>query len=131
MTRPPPPPTSIPSDGTPPPPPPEDGAEAIERFFDRLNDWLDKPIRLRYLPLVAATSLLLDGAVVVALWRWFLVPAGLPPITLRVAIGADLVINLLHRGASAQRTVAGFIASTLVVPMLTLAAGALAARFLP
>ena len=38
---------------------------------------------------------ILEGAVLATLWGWFLVPLGLPVISIPVAVGLSVIVNLV------------------------------------
>lgn len=47
------------------------------------------------LPLLAAAAIMIDGYVVMHLWRWFLVPLGLPAITYLHAAGISMLVDYM------------------------------------
>lgn len=54
-------------------------------------------IIVRFLLMIGVVSVLcvLNGAVLKTMWGWFLVPLGLPPINVAMAVGIGTIVTLL------------------------------------
>ena len=82
--------------------------------------------------LLGPATALLDAWVIVKLWSWFMVPMGLSAITMRIPVAVDLMANLIIRPRSdGSMKWNDVVARVLFVPLVALAIGWCAARWLP
>lgn len=84
--------------------------------------------------LAIPTTVILDAWVIVRLWTWFVVPLGAVAITMRTAVGMDLIANLIHRPHTSMNgnvDWAAIFGRVVLLPLWALAVGAAALRWLP
>jgi len=90
------------------------------------------------IPILIATSALLNGWVLTKLWGWFIVPAfELPSLTLLPAIGIGLVVSLLtHQhvhndyGDDKAKALASALGAMILSPLMSLAIGYIVTLFM-
>jgi len=89
--------------------------------------WQDREVGLTVLLLAMLATVAIDAWAVVVLWRWFLVPAGMAAISMRTAVGVDLIANLIHRQSAAgvAPTWSNLINRVVLVPALCMGVGLL------
>jgi len=82
-------------------------------------------------------SALVDGWAISLLWGWFLVPLGVPPITLVHAIGISTFLSLVgpHNSSSKNKdgswkVVIGTLLASFLVPLFAVLIGWIVARFM-
>ena len=86
---------------------------------------------------VAVASALLDGWAISRLWAWFLVPLGVPAITIVHAIGISLLFSLFkpHVSSSSDKkkglaVLLGTLIAAFLVPLLAVGMGWIVVQFM-
>lgn len=83
-------------------------------------------------PLVLAATSIWRGFVLSILWGWFLVPLGMPPLTVAYAIGVSLIVGFLtvrHSKEDEQPEYGKAMLRVTLVPAFALAFGWIVSRF--